>query len=163
MAMRKNGVALVLATGMGLGFSPVASGTAGSLLGIPLVVLLGYLNRLAGGLWWQVGAAVLLTLLAIAICEVAERHYGKKDDGRIVADEYLTFPLCMLGLPWQEYLWIFPMAFVVARGMDILKPPPAHQLQDIHGGFGIVIDDVIASLYALGLNHALVWLVLRFG
>lgn len=161
MAKKRSSVGVALATGVGLGYSPVASGTVGSLPGILLVLALHPLLQWPGGIWLQVLAAIALAALAIPICEIGERHYGTKDDGRIVADEYLTFPLCMLGLPWAEHLWIFPMAFVVARIMDILKPPPAHQLQSIHGGFGIVIDDVAASLYALAANHLLVWLVLR--
>ena len=161
MAEKKNGIVVALATGMGLGFSPVASGTTGSLPGILLVLALHPLLEWPGGVWLQALAALALAALAIPICDIAEKHYGTKDDGRIVADEYLTFPICMLGLPWAEHLWIFPMAFVVARIMDILKPPPAHQLQAVHGGFGIVIDDVIASLYALAVNHILLWFVLR--
>ena len=85
---------LALATGFGLGYAPVASGTIGSLPGVVLAVGLAYLP-----LWIQVAAAVLLASLAIPICTAAERHFGHKDDGRIVADEYMTFPLCVIGLP----------------------------------------------------------------
>jgi len=140
-----------LATGGGLGLSPVAPGTVGTLPGVGLAVLFGLF-----GLGWRVQAlaACVLTAIAIPICDAAERSYGTKDDHRIVADEYLTFPICVLGLPWMEHPWLLAAAFVVNRAMDIVKPPPARQLQALHGGAGIVLDDLFSSLYALALNHA---------
>ncbi len=154
-------IVLALATGFGLGLAPVASGTFGTLLGLPLVVALRSLGRyLDWGLAGAIGAAIVLAALAIPICHVAERHFGKKDDGRIVADEYLTFPLCVLGLPWPEHPWLLAVAFLAHRVFDIAKPPPAYQIQRIGGGPGIVLDDVIASLYALAFNHA-VWQIVR--
>ncbi len=148
-------LAVAAATGLGLGLSPVASGTAGTLLGIPIVLLLWPL-----GLPAQIAAAVALPLLAIPVCGAAERVFGKKDDGRIVADEYLTFPLCMVGLPAEP--WILALAFLSHRAFDILKPPPARRLQALTGGLGIVIDDVFASLYSLAFNWAVYWAALRF-
>lgn len=145
-------VARWVACGFGTGLSPIASGTVGSLLGIPIVLVMQPLSMPA-----QVASCVALVLLAVPVCGVAEKHFGTKDDGRIVADEYLIFPICMLGLPPEP--WILAMAFLVCRVMDIVKPPPARRLQDMHGGVGIVIDDVIATLYALVANHILVRLV----
>lgn len=139
-------LALTLATGFGLGLSPVASGTAGTLPGLLIVFAIW-----PYGLAWQIAAAVILPLLAVPVCEIAERHFGEKDDGRIVADEYLTFPIAMVGLPLSP--WVVAMAFVSARAFDVIKPPPARKLQDLHGGLGIVIDDVLASLYSLVANH----------
>jgi phosphatidylglycerophosphatase A len=147
---------LLVATGFGLGLSPVASGTAGALIGLALSVVLA---PLAAG--WQVAAAAALSLAAVPFCTAAERHFGKKDDGRIVADEYLTFPLCTIGLPALP--WVLAMAFVTNRAMDVLKPPPARALQGLRGGWGIVIDDVFAAVYSLALNHALYRLVLHLG
>jgi phosphatidylglycerophosphatase A len=147
---------VALATGLGLGFSPVASGTVGSLLGVAIVGGMQGIDSLL----WQAVLAVALCFLAVPICDVAESHFGKKDDGRIVADEYLTFPICMLGLPFSmEYWWVVPMCFVTNRMFDILKPPPAHALQRLRGGWGIVVDDVIAACYSLALNHLLYYLV----
>lgn len=147
---------LFLASGAGFGYSPIASGTVGSLWGVLLVWLVFSHIPLAG----QVVCAVLLSLAAVPICDAAEKWYGRKDDGRIVADEYMTFPICVLGI-WPAIQapggWkVLAAAFVVCRIMDIVKPFPARRLQDLHGGLGIVIDDVIASLYALVVNHLLV-------
>jgi len=148
---------ILLATGFGLGLCPVASGTAGTLPGVLILLALGPLWQ--GSILWQVVAAAALCLVAVPICDVAERHFGVKDDHRIVADEYLTFPLGMIGLPLVP--WMLAVAFLTNRVFDVLKPPPAWQLQELHGGIGIVIDDVIAALYSLAVNHLIFRLVGR--
>ncbi len=141
---------IAISTGLGLGYSPVASGTAGSLLGIAIVIPV-----LSLSLTGQVVVAVVLSLLAIPICGSAENILGKKDDGRIVADEYLTFPICLLGIPVMECPWFLVVAFLVSRVLDIVKPPPAREAQALMGGLGIVMDDVFANIYALVINHLL--------
>jgi len=150
-------VAVWLATGFGLGLMPVASGTFGTLLALPIIWLLWAHWEI--GLVWQGVIAAGLSLAAIPVCSVAERYFGTKDDGRIVADEYMTFPLSMIGLPWNP--WVLLTAFLSCRFFDIAKPAPANQLQRIKGGTGIVIDDVVASLYSLLFNHVVYWSVLK--
>jgi phosphatidylglycerophosphatase A len=150
-------IAVLMATGFGLGQSPLMPGTMGTLLGLPLVWLTN--SRL--GIPGQITVAVLLSILAVPICDIAEKHFGQKDDHRIVADEYLTFPVCMIGLPLLP--WVMATAFVTNRICDIIKPPPARRLQEIKGGAGIVIDDFLSSLYSLVAslvaNHFIFWLV----
>ncbi|MBU4460584.1 MAG: phosphatidylglycerophosphatase A [Verrucomicrobia bacterium] len=154
-------VAVVFASGFGLGFIPFASGTFGTLPGVALVVLLWPV--LDGNLALQIATGVALTLAAVPVCGAAERFFGKKDDGRIVADEYATFPLVMIGLPVvRDEWWIVLVAFLAARFFDILKPWPARGLQRIRGGTGIVIDDVFASLYALAFTHGAVLTIRHF-
>jgi phosphatidylglycerophosphatase A len=141
-------LAIWMASGFGLGYSPVASGTTGSLPGVALAWIINSCLP-----WtWQIPIALALAALAVPLCDVAEKHYGKKDDGRIVADEWMLFPLCVIGLPAHPLMFV--VAFVVARLFDILKLWPAHGLQRLTGGLGIVIDDFFAMLYALALNHA---------
>ncbi|MFU8780213.1 MAG: phosphatidylglycerophosphatase A [Kiritimatiellia bacterium] len=149
-------VAVFFATGFGTGFSPFASGTVGTLPAIPFVYFVWPL------LDWPVQAVVAtgLALLAIPICSAAERQFRTKDDGRIVADEYMTFPICMIGLPGNSLLML-AIAFVTCRLFDILKPEPADRLQAIKGGTGIVLDDVVASLYSLAVNHVIYHFVLK--
>jgi phosphatidylglycerophosphatase A len=151
-------IIVLFANGFGLGLSPFAPGTAGTLIGVAIVVGIGFaqLNWI-----WQAGAAAILAVCAIPICEVGEMHYQTKDDRRIVADEYLTFPLCVIGIPWMAHPWFLAVAFVVNRIMDIIKPPPARQIQTLHGGLGIALDDVISSLYALALNWLAFKLIVR--
>ncbi|HMP95728.1 MAG TPA: phosphatidylglycerophosphatase A [Kiritimatiellia bacterium] len=148
---------VLLATGFGLGYSPVASGTFGTLLGIPLAYAL---------FSWQTDPLIqaviagILVVVAIPICDRAEVALGgKKDDGRIVADEYLTYPLTMIGLPLSPVM--LGVAFLTHRILDIIKPPPARGLQRLKGGLGVTIDDAISSLYALGLNWLLYLYVLQ--
>ena len=139
---------LLMATGFGLGLSPVASGTAGTVPGLFIAWALAY-----AAVGWQIAAGAILAAAAIPVCDLAERHFGRKDDGRIVADEYLTFPLCVIGLPIVSEPWILAVAFVTNRAFDVIKPFPARRLQKLPGGLGIVADDVFSSLYALAANH----------
>ncbi len=135
-----------IAVGFGTGWSPIMPGTVGTLVGLPLAWGLMSLPDI----WCQIGTALVLTLIAIPICGVAEKMIGGKDPGCIVADEYLTLPITVIGL---TSLWALLSGFILHRIFDITKPPPIKQLQHIHGGFGIVIDDFLAALIALGLNH----------
>ncbi len=130
-------------TGFGLGLSPLASGTAGSLLGLPLAWwLLGRSRRL------QLSVAALLLLVAVPICHLASDTLGGKDDGRIVADEYLAFPVAVLGQAAARQPVVMAGTFVAYRVLDITKPPPTAQLEGVAGGVGIVLDDTMAALYA---------------
>ncbi|MGO2391527.1 MAG: phosphatidylglycerophosphatase A family protein [Halomonas sp.] len=130
---------LWLATGFGLGLAPIAPGTFGSLLGVPLA-------------WWLLGrptshqAAIIAVLIAIAIpvCHVASLHFAGLDHGSIVADEYVAFPLAVIGL--QAARHPLALAFGVYRFFDALKPPPIHLAEAVPDGLGIVLDDVIAAL-----------------
>ncbi|MGN0877435.1 MAG: phosphatidylglycerophosphatase A [Kiritimatiellia bacterium] len=145
-------VNLFVATGFGIGLVvPFAPGTFGSAAGVALA----YATTLLP-VWAQVVACLGLTLAAISFCGSAERMLGIKDDGRITADEWMLYPLALIGIPVGDLPWYAMAAFfLVIRAIDIVKPPPARQLQAIHGGFGIVIDDFFANLYSLGLNWAL--------
>lgn len=162
MTRRGTRLVVIVAMGFGLGLSPVASGTVGSLLGV--VIALGLA---LAPLTWPVQAILVagMILLAIPVCHVAEAEFGKKDDGRIVADEYVTFPLCLIGLPFTQHQqwWLLGVAFLVHRALDIWKPPPARQMQNISGGVGIVLDDVVSSLYGWGVMHAIWWSAQRLG
>jgi len=139
-----------LATGFGAGLSPVMPGTVGTLWGLPLAWAVMQLPSLT----LQIAACAVLTLLAVPVCAAAEKQLGKgKDPGCIVADEYCTLPICYLGLPFTP--WVVLSGFVLHRIFDIIKPPPVRQLQSLKGGFGIVIDDVFAALFALACNQLL--------
>lgn len=147
---------VLVASGFGLGLSPFASGTCGAILGIPL----GLAVSTIGNVWIQVAVCAVLVLLAVPICDGAEKFYGKKDDGRIVADEYMLLPICFIGQGpvWKmiidggdsriDAIALVVFAFVVSRIIDILKPTPARQIQAVKGGLGVVLDDLIASIYS---------------
>ena len=130
-----------LATGFGLGLAPIAPGTVGSLLGVPLAWWL--LGRPVGQ---QAGIIALLLVAAVPVCHMAAWHYDGLDHGSIVADEYVAFPLVVLGLKAARHPLILALAFGVYRFFDALKPPPIHLAEYVTGGLGIVLDDVIAAL-----------------
>ncbi|MBI2442098.1 MAG: phosphatidylglycerophosphatase A [Lentisphaerae bacterium] len=150
---------VLLAAGFGLGLSPVASGTAGALLGLPLMLWLKpfWTGYGVSELPTQISVTLGLTLLAIPLCAVAEKHFGRKDDSRVVADEFLTFPIGLLGLPLGP--GVLALAFFTNRVFDVLKPFPAYRAQRLPGGLGIVLDDVVAACYSLLVNHALYYLI----
>ena len=146
---------LLIASGFGIGLiAPFAPGTFGSLPGVALAYATTLLPP-----WLQIPACLGFTLLAIPFCEVAEKLLGIKDDGRITADEWMLFPIAVIGIPLAELpWWSMLIFFAVVRAVDILKPWPCRGLQAIPGGRGIVIDDFFANLYSLGIN----WLVYLF-
>lgn len=155
-SLRKRAV-LAAATGLGLGYSPVASGTCGALLGLPMGLALSALHA---HVWLQVAIAALLVVLAIPICDAAEKIFGVKDDGRIVADEYMLLPICFIGMGdilgnllagGRDSLGaaaFIAFAFLVSRVIDIAKPSPCRQIQRVEGGLGVVLDDLFASIYS---------------
>lgn len=150
----KNKINQLVATGFGFGLSRFMPGTVGTLWGIPLAWAVAQIPSVN----LQVAVCLVLTMVAIPICEEAEKQLGKgKDPGCIVADEYLTLPIVYLGLPFTP--WVVLSGFVFHRIFDITKPPPIRQLQNLKGGVGIVIDDFLAALFALAGNHLLFRLV----
>jgi phosphatidylglycerophosphatase A len=140
---------LFIATGFGLGLiAPVAPGTVGSIPGVALAYAVCALP-----LWLQISVCMALTLLAVPFCEIAERILGVHDDGRITADEWMLYPVALIGIPLAEIPWWSMLVFfAVVRFIDIVKPWPARGLQSLPGGRGIVIDDFVANLYALAVN-----------
>jgi phosphatidylglycerophosphatase A len=146
-------IVTAIASGFGLGYSPFASGTVGSIWGVVIVLGLAALNL---SLPVYIVVCIALTVLAIPICQVAEQVFQKKDDGRIVADEFLTFPICVIGLTpyFADHWWLLPFAFCTNRFFDIIKLPPADQMEHLSGGVGITLDDAAASFYSLIANWA---------
>ncbi len=138
----------ILATGFGSGLSPLASGTMGTLVGIPVCLVCLPLT-------WPARLLYVIILLAIAIfiSGRAEIIYSNKDDQRIVIDEIAGFQVAMLPVAISGVnLFI---AFVLFRIFDIWKPFPVNRLQDLPGGWGVVIDDVGAGVYACVIMFAL--------
>jgi phosphatidylglycerophosphatase A len=135
---------LFLASGAYVGYVPVASGTFGSLLALPLLV------ALAGTTWPPaVVGVVLVALIAIAvpICHRAGAAWGQVDSSYIVLDEICGMAVAGALLPANW--WTLALAFLVFRIFDIVKPYPAgHFDRHVKNGFGVVADDVVAGVYA---------------
>ena len=131
-----------LAFGFGAGLSPKAPGTVGTLWG----VLLAFLTA---GLGWAVelAIAVVLCVVGIWICGESSRRLGVHDHGGIVWDEIAGAYLVFLPLP-RTWPWL-AAGFVLFRVLDIVKPWPIRELDHrLHGGLGIMLDDVVAGLIA---------------
>ncbi len=136
-------MAVALATAGYAGFFPFAPGTVGSAVGVAVWAA----ARLAGAT--AVAEALLvLTLLivgALAAAE-AERRLGTTDPGPVVIDEVMGQCVTLIAAPltWKAAL----LGFLLFRAFDIVKPPPARQLERAHGGWGIMLDDLAAGVYA---------------
>ncbi len=132
-----------LAFGFGSGLSPRAPGTAGTLAAIPLYLLLMQLP-LAGYLL----VLLVISLVGIWICGESSRRLGVHDHGGIVWDEFAGFLLTMIAAP-QGWVWILA-GFLLFRLFDIWKPWPIHIIDSqVSGGLGIMLDDILAGIYAL--------------
>jgi phosphatidylglycerophosphatase A len=133
---------VILATGFGAGYSPIASGTAGTLIAIPIYF---FISAIPSPIYEITLAAFFF--LSIWISENAEMFFKRKDDGRIVIDEMMGFFITMLWVPKTARFIV--IGFFLFRFFDILKPFPIRQLEKkIKGGFGVVLDDVLAGIYA---------------
>jgi phosphatidylglycerophosphatase A len=143
-----------LATVCGIGYLPLAPGTWASL--VATAVWYG-VYQFGGGLAWMfhLGALAILLPLAVIVAERAARAMGERDPSAIVIDEIVGQSLPFLFVPAGP-LWALA-AFGLFRFFDILKPPPVRQCERLPGGFGIVLDDCAAGIYAglaLWLIHA---------
>jgi phosphatidylglycerophosphatase A len=136
-----------LALGFGSGLAPKAPGTFGTLAAVPIFLLLAPLS--AG---YYLAVLIAFSLLGIYLCDYAAKAAGVHDHPAIVWDEIVGFLITMFMVPisWQSVL----VGFVLFRLFDILKPWPISYLdKHCHGGFGIMIDDIVAGLAALAIMH----------
>ena len=150
-------ISLWIATGLGLGYAPVAPGTVGALWGVPLAWAVMRTTALPG----QLVLLIAFYLVGIPICSSAARSLGKKDPGAVVWDEIATVPLVFLFVPSRlmDRPEVLLLGFLLHRVFDISKPPPVSQLESLPAGLGIMSDDVVAALYGCAAMHLLLWLV----
>jgi len=143
-----------LALGFGSGLAAKMPGTFGTLAALPLVVLLSHYASFSVYL----AVTILVSIVGIWICGKTAKDMGVHDDSSIVWDEVAGMLITMLAVPlsWQTLL----AGFVLFRFFDILKPWPISYLdKHVHGGFGIMIDDVLAGAFALGILHLGLFLI----
>jgi phosphatidylglycerophosphatase A len=130
-----------------LGHRLPAPGTWGSAAGLVYFWGFLYLNPTGYALLCAAGL-----YLAVALCGEAELRLGKKDPGEVILDEFAVMPLCFIGWPWLLHplpMWgVLLAGFALFRLFDITKPLGINKLQDLPGGWGVVIDDVAAALAA---------------
>lgn len=140
-----------LAFGFGSGLSPILPGTAGTLAAVPLYLLMVQLP-----LWAYVGVVLAAFIAGIYFCDRASRQLGVHDHGGIVWDEFVGFWVTMIAVPATWY-WVV-LGFFLFRLVDILKPWPISWADKrLSGGFGIMIDDVLAAIPAGVCLHVAVY------
>lgn len=156
-------LALALAT-FGVGYIKIAPGTWGSIVGVGLYLLI----RLAEfGIWqigltrgwrveqldaWRIVAHLFIIILTSAIgiwaADRAAKILNKKDPQQVVIDEIAGQFIALMFVPLNVSWWLILVGFVLFRFFDILKPYPINSMQELPGGFGVVVDDLVAGIYA---------------
>jgi phosphatidylglycerophosphatase A len=140
----------LFATGLFSGYSPVASGTAGSLVAFAIYCIPGFESP------YTIGIVTVSTfLLGIPAASIMERRYGH-DPSQVTIDEVVGMWIALIFLP--KTLIAALSAFFLFRFFDIVKPFPARRFDNIHGGFGIMMDDVVAGIYANLLTRLVIML-----
>ncbi len=138
-----------LAYGFGSGLAPWAPGTFGTLAAIPLYLLLVPLPLI-----WYLAVLVPLFLIGVWACGKTNTELGVQDASAIVWDEILGYLITMIAAP-AGWHWIL-VGFVLFRLFDILKPWPISMLdRSVHGGLGVMLDDIVAGLMAFALLQLL--------
>jgi phosphatidylglycerophosphatase A len=148
----------LLALGFGTGCAPKMPGTTGTLVGVLFYFPLVYLSSVYPSWPVYIGVTIALFLLGIWLCEVTANHLGVHDHGGIVWDEIVGFLITMTMVPpdWRYVL----LGFVLFRLFDICKPWPINWLdRRVSGGLGIMLDDVLAGIYALIMLQLIIYLL----
>ncbi|QDY41195.1 phosphatidylglycerophosphatase A [Candidatus Pantoea soli] len=140
----------LLATGFGSGLSPIMPGTAGSVAAIPF--------------WWLMTSLplqiyTLLVLVGISVgvylCHRTARDMGVHDHGSIVWDEFIGMWITLMAIPAMSWQWVLA-GFVIFRLFDMWKPWPIRWFdRNVHGGMGIMVDDIIAGVISAGILYGL--------
>ncbi len=135
-------IAIFFSTGFYVGYFPVAAGTVASFAAlIPYLIIPGFES-----INFMISLILIFTLLGIWSGTVAEKKFGF-DPPEVVIDEFVGMWITLLFLP-KTFL-LTAIAFFLFRVFDIIKPFPARQAQNLNGGLGIMLDDVVAGIYGI--------------
>jgi phosphatidylglycerophosphatase A len=143
----------LLALGFGSGLVPVGPGTAGTVVAIPVYLLLQPLDLVV-----YLAIVVLAFIAGIGICAHTARRLGQHDHSAIVWDEIVGYLVTMTAAPggWE---WVVG-GFMLFRIFDIAKPWPISWLdRHVHGGLGVMLDDLLAGVFAAAVLQGLVYLL----
>jgi phosphatidylglycerophosphatase A len=146
-------LATVIATWFGAGFSPRAPGTVGTLAGLPFIFIFKLLDRNI----YHVGFTIFVVFLGWWAAEKYIKENGGSDPQEVVIDEVAGVSIALLFAPLS---WLsFFAGFALFRFFDILKPWPVSWAdKKVKGGLGVMLDDILAGLMALGVLHSLIYL-----
>lgn len=143
-----------IGSGFYTGYFPIASGTVGSAAAILIYLIPGFEN-----FYIIIPAAILMAVYGIYIGTKFEKKYGK-DPAQCTIDEVVGTWISLIALP--KTFWVILVSFLLWRILDIIKPPPARNLERLNGGFGIMLDDVVSGIYTLLIMHLVVYLLVIF-
>jgi len=135
--------ARIVATAFGLGYSPIAPGTAGSLL--PMAALIVWAPPRS---WTFLVATAGVYLIGVTVSDWGERLWRRRDPGYICIDEVVGYLVAVLWVPAASPVKLAVAAFFVFRFFDIVKPPPGRRVESLPGGWGVMTDDVVAGVYS---------------
>lgn len=151
-ANRSEWLVVTIGSALGLGLSPVAPGSLAALLGVGI--------HLCADFFRPEGAMMVLGVAFAVICALhfslnacASRYWRNNDSGHFVLDEVAGYLLvAILAAPWVPTLWICTEGFLLFRVLDILKPPPARQIdQNMHNAWGVLLDDLVSAAYTAAI------------
>ncbi len=143
-----------VALGFGVGAAPVAPGTIGTLVAIPLYLIIQNMPAL-----WYAEHVLFMFVLGIWLCRATERDLGARDHPAIVWDEIVGYLITMFLAP-PGWIWIV-LGFILFRLFDIWKPFPIRALEHrVQGGLGIMLDDALAGIYAWLSLQALAYVLI---
>ncbi len=147
----KGKIALIISTWFGIGLLPGPTGTYGTIAAVPVILCFNCL-----GTAWRISSLVIIIAAAIWSAGLCADIMGRKDPSEVVIDEVagFLFTMSFLGPAWPA----LGLGFIFFRFFDIVKPYPIKKLEEIKGGPGIVMDDMLAGLYAA----ICAWIVLSF-
>ena len=151
MLLRRIGV--FIATCAYVGYAPVAPGTFGSVIGLAVFYVVRHQRSTT------VEVAVIVALAAVGLWSAteAEHHFGGIDPGPVVIDEVIGMLITLAFIPVNMAGAI--VAFLIFRFLDVVKPWPARRLEQLPGGFGVVLDDMMAGVYGNVVMRGLVSLL----
>ena len=148
--MKKSSIFIkkLLATGFYTGYAPVMSGTIGTLVGVLIYIMLVQYPIILYPL------IIFLFVYGIKLSDWAENYFKKKDSEKIVIDEIVGFLITMANikiiynLNSLKFYIVIITGFVIVRFFDILKPLYINKIQEIKGGLGVMLDDIVAGIYS---------------
>jgi phosphatidylglycerophosphatase A len=148
--LKINSFEKLIGSGFYSGYFPVASGTIGSLAALLIYLIPGFEH-----LFIIIPFTLIFIVYGIYLGNKFEINYGK-DPAECTVDEVVGTWISVIALP--KTLWIIVATFLLWRILDIIKPPPARNLERLNGGLGIMIDDVASGIYTLIIMHLVVYL-----
>lgn len=139
---------MLIGTGFGSGFSPFAPGTAGALLATIIWLIAVYVLPFSYVFYFTLALVILFTILGIWSANKLEACWGE-DPSRVVVDEMVGVWIPLLAVP-ADNVWPYAIAsFVLFRLFDIFKPLGIRKMEDLPGGTGVMMDDILSGIYSV--------------